>query len=99
MIRNEIRLTRPPANARASRESESAASARHIDRVVGALHAILMLQAIGHYVELQRTDRPEDEVVADERPENLGRTLLAQLVQSLLQGLHAQQKGLRSEEH
>ena len=49
-----------------------------------------MLQAIGHHVELQRTDRPEDEVVADERPENLGRTLLAQLVQPLLQGLHAQ---------
>ena len=49
-----------------------------------------MPEPVGHDLELQCADRAEDDVVAHQRPEHLGGALLAELIETLLQRLHAQ---------
>jgi hypothetical protein len=57
----------------------------HADRLEGGFHAVLVLQAVGGHVELQHADRAQDQVVAGQRAEELGRAFLGQLGQALLQ--------------
>src|SRR6202011_4337996 len=66
--------------------------ARHgdIDGLEHALNAVFVLQAKGHDLELQLADGAENQVIIAQRLEQLGRAFLAQLRQTLLQGLHAQ---------
>ena len=43
-----------------------------------------------HHLELQLSDRAQDQIVIAQRPEQLRRALLAQLIQPLAQRLRAQ---------
>ena len=61
-----------------------------IDRVKHALHAVFILQAKRHDLELQRADGAQNELVVAHRLEELRRALLAQLHQALGERLHAQ---------
>ena len=56
----------------------------------GGVDAVFVLQPIRHDVELQRAHRTENQVVAHQRPEELGRAFLAQLGQAFLQLLEFQ---------
>ena len=49
------------------------------------IHAVFVLQPVGHHVELQHAHRAEDQVVAHQRAEELGGAFLGQLRQALLQ--------------
>src|ERR1700676_4631099 len=62
----------------------------HIDRLEYALHAVFVLQAKGHDLELQLADGAENQIVVAQRLEELRGALLAELRQSFLQGLHPQ---------
>ena len=57
----------------------------HADRLEARIHAVLVFQAIGDDLELQRADRAEDQVVAHQRAEELGRAFLGQLRDTFLQ--------------
>ena len=61
-----------------------------IDRFEGAGDAVFVGEPEGDHVELQRPDGAEDQVIVPERAEELGRAFLAELVEALLQRLHAQ---------
>ena len=49
-----------------------------------ALDSVLVAQPIRRHLELQRPDRAQDQIVAEQRPEELRRALLAQLREPLL---------------
>jgi hypothetical protein len=76
-----------------SRNSSSFfASSQRIQRAVATadlleagVHAVFVLQPVRDHVELQHADRAQDQVVAHQRAEELGRAFLAQLRQALLQ--------------
>src|SRR5690606_4373583 len=55
-----------------------------------AVDAVLVLEAERRDVELQRTDRAQDEFVARQRPEQLRRSFLAELRESFLQRFQLQ---------
>ena len=55
------------------------------DLLEAGFDAVLVLESIGHHVELQRTHRPQNQVVAHQGAEELGRTLFRQLRQTFLQ--------------
>src|SRR5690554_1200829 len=59
----------------------------HVDRLIDTIHLILLLESMGDHIELQRTHGPENQVVVVQRLEQLGRALLGELLQPLLQGL------------
>ena len=61
------------------------ARGRHGHRFKPAVDAILVFQAVCDHIELQDTHRPQYQVIVLQRPKQLGRTLLTQLVQPLLQ--------------
>src|SRR5690606_25463880 len=46
----------------------------HVHRLVLAIHAILVLQAVSHHLKLQHTHRTHDQVVVAQRHEHLRRT-------------------------
>ena len=46
-----------------------------------------MPQPVGNHVELQNTDRAEDQFIGDQGPEDLGGASFAQLVETFLQCL------------
>src|SRR5690606_23083064 len=62
----------------------------YIHVVEGRLHAVLVLQPNRDDVELQLTDRSQDQFVIAQRAEDLRRAFFALLIQTLLQRLHAQ---------
>ncbi len=47
-----------------------------VDLLEAGIDAVLVLQPVGHHLELQYTDRAQDQVVAHQRPEELGRAFL-----------------------
>lgn len=56
-----------------------------VDRLVQGLDVVLALEARDHHVELQHTDRTDDEIVALQRTEHLHRPLFGELYQPLEQ--------------
>ncbi len=56
-----------------------------VDRLVGALDLVFLLQAAGDHVELQYPDRAEDNVVVALGEEHLGCAFLGQFLQTLAQ--------------
>jgi len=50
-----------------------------VDRFKGAVDLVLILEAVGHHVELQDTNRAEDQIVVAQRTEQLGRALFGVL--------------------
>src|SRR5690606_2729771 len=56
-----------------------------VDRLVGALDLVFLLETAGDHVELQHTDRAEDDVVVALGEEHLGGAFLGQLLQTLTQ--------------
>src|SRR5690606_1209664 len=56
-----------------------------VDGVVEGIDPVLVLEAIGHHVELQLPHRPHHHVVAVDGEEHLGGALLRQLLQTLVE--------------
>src|SRR5690554_1083512 len=59
----------------------------HVDRLIDTIHLILLLETMGDHIELQRTHGTKNQVVVVQRLEQLGRALLGELLQPLLQCL------------
>ncbi len=55
------------------------------DRLVGGVHAVFVLQAGHRHVELEDADRPQDVIIAHQRPEDLDRPFFRELGESLLE--------------
>src|SRR5262249_20737778 len=61
-----------------------------VDRLELTLDAVLVAQPISRDFELERADGAQDQIVAEQRAEELRRALLAQLREALLQRLELQ---------
>jgi len=57
---------------------------RHGNGLEAAGNPILVLQSVHDYIELQHTHRAQNQIVVLQRPKQLGRPLLAQLVQAFI---------------